>query len=135
MNQLRPLCVDYDCVSPLHPRPPTPAVDVCRRRREDDSIRTERWMLGKKSRPIPDPLSNTGDVFYGYEDLSKICGRFIGALFSCPNVPLFLNGSIPGNGSTPCPPFAHFIAYAIHQTRLPKVVVLCKGSFELRVFH
>lgn len=65
----------------------------------------------------------TGDVFYGYEDLSKMCGRFIGALFSCPNVPMFLNGSIPGNGSAPCPPLAHFIAYAIHRTRLPEVVV------------
>jgi hypothetical protein len=65
----------------------------------------------------------TGDVFYGYEDLSKMCGRFIGALFSCPNVPMFLNGSTPGNGSAPCPPLAHFIAYAIHRTRLPEVVV------------
>jgi hypothetical protein len=27
-----------------------------------------------------------------------MCGRFIGALFSCPNVPMFLNRSIPGNG-------------------------------------
>ena len=52
-----------------------------------------------------------------------MCGRFIGALFSCPNVPMFLNGSIPGNGSAPCPPLAHFIAYAIHRTRLPEVVV------------
>jgi hypothetical protein len=52
-----------------------------------------------------------------------MCGRFIGALFSCPNVPMFLNGSIAGSGSTPCPPLAHFIAYAIHRTRLPEVVV------------
>lgn len=62
-----------------------------------------------------------GDVFYGYEDLSKMCGRFIGALFSCPNVPMFANG-MPG-GAASCPPLAHFIAYAIHRTRLPEVVV------------
>ncbi|KAG8843605.1 hypothetical protein FRB91_003248 [Serendipita sp. 411] len=63
----------------------------------------------------------TGDIFYGYEDLSKMCGRFIGALFSCPNVPLFASGSSSSGAS--CPPLAHFIAYAIHRTRLPEVVV------------
>jgi len=63
----------------------------------------------------------SGDVFYGYEDLSKMCGRFIGALFSCPNVPMFANGMT--GASTSCPPLAHFIAYAIHRTRLPEVVV------------
>jgi len=61
----------------------------------------------------------SGDVFYGYEDLSKMCGRFIGALFSCPNVPMFANTG----AATSCPPLAHFIAYAIHRTRLPEVVV------------
>lgn len=63
----------------------------------------------------------TGDVFYGYEDLSKMCARFIGALFSCPNVPLFASGT--GGSTSQCPPLAHFIAYAIHRTRLPEVVV------------
>lgn len=50
-----------------------------------------------------------------------MCARFIGALFSCPNVPMFASG-MPG-GATSCPPLAHFIAYAIHRTRLPEVVV------------
>jgi hypothetical protein len=63
----------------------------------------------------------TGDLYYGYEDLSRMCGRFIGALFSCPNVPLFANGTLPGGAA--CPSLAHFIAYAIHRTRLPEVVV------------
>ena len=35
---------------------------------------------------------------------------------------MFLNGSILGNGSTPCSPLTHFIAYAIDHTRLPEVV-------------
>ncbi|CAG7854827.1 SubName: Full=Uncharacterized protein {ECO:0000313/EMBL:CCA68718.1} [Serendipita indica DSM 11827] len=65
----------------------------------------------------------TGDLFYGYEDLSKMCGRFIGALFSCPNVPMFAGASMSGTSNGSCPPLAHFIAYAIHRTRLPEVVV------------
>jgi Cyclin, N-terminal domain len=44
-------------------------------------------------------------------------------MFSCPNAPVFFNGSTPGNGNAPCPPLAHFSAYAIHRTRLPEVVV------------
>jgi hypothetical protein len=51
-----------------------------------------------------------------------MCGRFIGALFSCPNVPMFANTGMAG-AATSCPPLAHFIAYAIHRTRLPEVVV------------
>lgn len=50
---------------------------------------------------------STDDVSYGYKDRSKMCGQFIGALFSYPNIPMFLSGSTPGNGSAPCPPLAH----------------------------
>lgn len=77
-----------------------------------------------KAPPVTAPSTSkiAGDVFYGYEDLSKMCGRFIGALFSCPSVPMFANTGMAG-AATSCPPLAHFIAYAIHRTRLPEVVV------------
>lgn len=51
-----------------------------------------------------------------------MCGKFITDLFSCPTIPLFASTS--GSSSpTTCPPLANFIAYAIHRTRLPEVVV------------
>ncbi|KIM28128.1 hypothetical protein M408DRAFT_309087 [Serendipita vermifera MAFF 305830] len=62
-------------------------------------------------------------MLYGYKDLSKMYGRFIGALFLCPNVPISLDGLTPANGSALCLVLTHFIAYAIHYNRLPEVVV------------
>jgi hypothetical protein len=43
------------------------------------------------------------------------------SLFVSKRLPI-LNGSIPGNGGTPCPMLAHFIVYAMHRTRLPEAV-------------
>src|SRR5450631_704536 len=50
----------------------------------------------------------TRDVFYGSENLSKMCGRFSMALLSCPSVLMSLNGLMPGNENTPCPPTGTF---------------------------
>lgn len=45
-----------------------------------------------------------------------MCAGFITSIFGCPNVP---PATHPGQ---PTPTLAHFIAYALHRTRLPSVV-------------
>lgn len=58
------------------------------------------------------------DPYYGHEEVAKMSARFIMSLFTCPNVPPATNPP------TPQPPLAHFIAYALHRTRLPHFVTL-----------
>lgn len=45
-----------------------------------------------------------------------LCARFITSLFQCPNIP---TATAPG---APTPTLAHFVAYALHRTRLPSIV-------------
>ncbi|KAL7413460.1 hypothetical protein BDY24DRAFT_388619 [Mrakia frigida] len=56
------------------------------------------------------------DGWYGHQDISVAAAKFITSLFSCPNIP-------PATSpSSPQPPLANFIAYALHRTRLPALV-------------
>ncbi|KAH9057673.1 hypothetical protein EDB87DRAFT_1578552 [Lactarius vividus] len=54
------------------------------------------------------------DPYHGHEHTAKLCGRFVSHLFACPDVP-----PPPAPPSTtPTPRLDHFIAYALHRTRL-----------------
>lgn len=54
------------------------------------------------------------DPYHGHEPTAKLCGRFVSHLFACPDVP-----PPPAPPSTtPTPRLDHFIAYALHRTRL-----------------
>ncbi|KIJ15514.1 hypothetical protein PAXINDRAFT_77274 [Paxillus involutus ATCC 200175] len=59
--------------------------------------------------PSTQPTSRQ-DPFYGHEQASKLCARFITHLFACPEYPP------PSSGSTVKLP--QFIAYALHRTKL-----------------
>lgn len=54
------------------------------------------------------------DPYYGHEDVAKVSAHFVTHLFAYPELPT--PSSL--NPSAPCTPFALFIAYALHQTRL-----------------
>ncbi|EGO00719.1 hypothetical protein SERLA73DRAFT_178625 [Serpula lacrymans var. lacrymans S7.3] len=56
------------------------------------------------------PTSRQQDPFYGHEQASRLCARFITHLFACPEYPPSTSGS-----STKLP---YFIAYALHRTKL-----------------
>ncbi|WVR07051.1 hypothetical protein IAU60_004090 [Kwoniella sp. DSM 27419] len=56
------------------------------------------------------------DPFYGHEETALMAARFITNLFQCPNIP---TATAPG---APTPTLAHFVAYALHRTRLPSIV-------------
>ncbi|KAH7904210.1 hypothetical protein BJ138DRAFT_1138589 [Hygrophoropsis aurantiaca] len=58
----------------------------------------------------PVPSSKATDPFYGHEQSSKLCARFITHLFACPEYPPSSSGS---NIKLP-----YFIAYALHRTKL-----------------
>ncbi|RXK35021.1 alternative cyclin Pcl12 [Tremella mesenterica] len=60
--------------------------------------------------------SGRSDPYYGHEETAVMCARFIASLFQCPNIPA---QTAPG---APTPTLAHFVAYALHRTRLPSVV-------------
>ncbi|KAG9096133.1 hypothetical protein FS749_009072 [Ceratobasidium sp. UAMH 11750] len=63
--------------------------------------------------------SAPADQYYGHEDTAKMCARFITHLFSCPDVP-------PATSqSAVTPSLAHFVAYALHRTRLHSSVTFC----------
>ncbi|KAI0259463.1 hypothetical protein BC834DRAFT_1035892 [Gloeopeniophorella convolvens] len=64
------------------------------------------------------PTMQTGDSYYGHEELAEISARFVAHLFASPERP----DPIPDNKpSTASPPLlANFIAYALHRTRLPR---------------
>ncbi|KAI0037291.1 hypothetical protein FA95DRAFT_1621732, partial [Auriscalpium vulgare] len=60
------------------------------------------------------PLKWARDPYRGHEPTAKLCARFVSHLFACPDLhPL---PSPPTN--TPNPRLEHFIAYALHRTRL-----------------
>ncbi|KAF9243147.1 hypothetical protein BU15DRAFT_86565 [Melanogaster broomeanus] len=50
------------------------------------------------------------DTFYGHEQTSRLCGRFITHLFACPEYPPSSSGSTIK--------LPQFIAYALHRTKL-----------------
>ena len=63
--------------------------------------------------------SAPADQYYGHEDTAKMCARFITHLFSCPDVP-------PATSQAAVTPsLAHFVAYALHRTRLHSSVTFC----------
>ncbi|KAI9639767.1 uncharacterized protein MKK02DRAFT_40092 [Dioszegia hungarica] len=68
------------------------------------------------SAPSSRPPTRGSDPYYGHEETSVMSARFITSLFSCPNIP---TNVAPG---APTPTLAHFIAYALHRTRLPSIV-------------
>ncbi|KAM6491605.1 hypothetical protein JOM56_012997 [Amanita muscaria] len=55
------------------------------------------------------------DPFYGHEPIARLCARFITFLFTCPKR--------PPSSHTQQPKLPHFIAYALHQTKLHPFVV------------
>ena len=60
--------------------------------------------------PSTQPTSSRQDPFYGHEQTSKLCARFITHLFACPEYP-----PSSSNSTVKLP---HFIAYALHRTKL-----------------
>ncbi|TYJ56978.1 hypothetical protein B9479_002257 [Cryptococcus floricola] len=62
------------------------------------------------------PPTRSEQTFYGHEETAVMAARFITSLFQCPNIP---SPTVPG---APTPTLAHFVAYALHRTRLPSVV-------------
>ncbi|KAM6490092.1 hypothetical protein JOM56_014411, partial [Amanita muscaria] len=55
------------------------------------------------------------DPFYGHEPIARLCACFITFLFTCPKCPPLSH--------TQQPKLPHFIAYALHQTKLHPFVV------------
>ncbi|KAM6502521.1 hypothetical protein JOM56_002498 [Amanita muscaria] len=55
------------------------------------------------------------DPFYGHEPIARLCARFITFLFTCPER--------PPSSHTQQPKLPHFIAYALHRTKLHPSVV------------
>ncbi|KAG2740190.1 hypothetical protein P692DRAFT_20753865, partial [Suillus brevipes Sb2] len=56
------------------------------------------------------PTTRQSDPFYGHEQASRLCARFITHLFACPELP-----PSSSNSQVKLP---HFIAYALHRTKL-----------------
>ncbi|EJD08050.1 uncharacterized protein FOMMEDRAFT_45689, partial [Fomitiporia mediterranea MF3/22] len=56
------------------------------------------------------------DTFYGHEDTSKLCARFVSHTFNCPEI-------LPPLPTSSSPSAPHFVAYALHRTRLHPSVV------------
>ncbi|WRT66371.1 uncharacterized protein IL334_003326 [Kwoniella shivajii] len=71
---------------------------------------------GKRKASKPAASRSSQDPFYGHEETAVMSARFITHLFQCPNIP---TATAPG---APTPTLAHFVAYALHRTRLPSVV-------------
>ncbi|CCO29291.1 hypothetical protein BN14_03299 [Rhizoctonia solani AG-1 IB] len=67
----------------------------------------------------PKYTSAPADQYYGHEETAKMCARFITHLFSCPDVPPATSQSVV------TPSLAHFVAYALHRTRLHSSVTFC----------
>ncbi|KLO10902.1 hypothetical protein SCHPADRAFT_807019, partial [Schizopora paradoxa] len=71
------------------------------------------------------------DTYYGHEEAAKICARFVAFTFGCPEIlpppPQQQSSSSGTPAPTPSAPnvpgtLGHFIAYALHRTRLPPSV-------------
>jgi hypothetical protein len=64
------------------------------------------------------PTSGASDPYHGHESTARLCARFVSHLFACPELP-----PPPAPPSTtPTPRLDHFIAYALHRTRLHQSV-------------
>jgi len=63
--------------------------------------------------PHRDPTTNKS---LGHEQTAKMCARYVNNLPHCPDQPP------PSSAPTPPPSLAHFIAYALHRTRLTSSV-------------
>lgn len=78
-----------------------------------------RPISASTSTPQP-PTSSTRprhpDPYYGHEPTAKMCARYVNNLFHCPDQPP------PSSSNAPSPSLAHFIAYALHRTRLTSSV-------------
>ncbi|OWZ62514.1 hypothetical protein AYX14_05372 [Cryptococcus neoformans] len=77
------------------------------------AVKASASASASSSRP---PTRSSQDLYYGHEETAVLAARFITHLFQCPNIPA---PSAPG---APTPTLAHFVAYALHRTRLPSVV-------------
>ncbi|KAH9959378.1 hypothetical protein BGW80DRAFT_1128615, partial [Lactifluus volemus] len=64
--------------------------------------------------------STGSDPYHGHEHTAKLCARFVSHLFACPKVPP--PPAPPSMTPTPTPRLDHFIAYALHRTRLHQSV-------------
>ncbi|KAG2366999.1 hypothetical protein BDR07DRAFT_1273191, partial [Suillus spraguei] len=64
------------------------------------------------------PTTRHSDPFYGHEWASHLCMRFITHLFTCPEYPPLSSNS----QSIPLHHLPHFIAYALHCTKLHTLV-------------
>lgn len=77
------------------------------------AVKASATASAPSSRP---PTRSSADPYYGHEETAVLCARFITSLFQCPNIP---TATAPG---APTPTLAHFVAYALHRTRLPSIV-------------
>ncbi|WVQ82381.1 hypothetical protein IAT38_004509 [Cryptococcus sp. DSM 104549] len=77
------------------------------------AVKASATASASSSRP---PTRSTQDPFYGHEETAVMAARFITSLFQCPNIPT------PTTPGAPTPTLAHFVAYALHRTRLPSIV-------------
>ncbi|TXT11830.1 uncharacterized protein COLE_02240 [Cutaneotrichosporon oleaginosum] len=89
-------------VPAARPNPPSPA--------------SSRKVAKASASSAPSSRPRPVDPYYGHEETALLCARFISSLFQCPNIP---SATHPG---APTPSLAHFVAYALHRTRLPSVV-------------
>jgi hypothetical protein len=61
-------------------------------------------------------VTTGADPYHGHERMAKLSGRFVAHLFACPD-------QASGAAGQPAPArLDHFIAYALHRTRLPESV-------------
>lgn len=76
-------------------------------------------------------FSCKNDPFHGHERIARLAGHFVGDLFACPDPPASAPDAPVRDatardapaGKNPKPPrLDHFIAYALHRTRLPESV-------------
>ncbi|TFK98244.1 hypothetical protein BDV98DRAFT_629147 [Pterulicium gracile] len=70
------------------------------------------------------------DPYYGREDLSNLCARFVSHLFACPKYPPYTASTTT---STPSPSLPHFIAYALYRTQLRPSVAFAALSLLQRL--
>ncbi|KAG9121254.1 hypothetical protein FRC07_002873, partial [Ceratobasidium sp. 392] len=104
-----PICL----FEPHTPEPATREALVLERKHSQDSLDA----LGTRPRHLDQ--SATADQYYGHEDTTKMCTRFITHLFSCPDVP-------PATSqSAVTPSLARIVAYALHRTRPHSSVTFC----------
>ncbi|KAI0263784.1 hypothetical protein BC834DRAFT_971147 [Gloeopeniophorella convolvens] len=72
--------------------------------------------ISRSTNPAHGPSTVPGgsDPFHGHEVTAKLCAHFVSHLFACPELP---PPPVPPS-TTPTPRLDHFIAYALHRTRL-----------------